>query len=104
MTLSSTREKILAILLLLVFVGFMLFIGKTQRDRHNNLKKQVADQKYLIEIVNKRTKEIEQLINDKKKGRRKDPFRCSDAKQYFNRINIAVDCSRIKNEVNGGAE
>jgi len=81
----------------------MLYIGKTQRDRHNSLKNTVADQQYLISMVNQRTRVLEQLVRDKKKGRRKDPFRCSDAKKYFNQIEITVDCERIEDEVNGGA-
>ena len=35
-----------------------------------------------------------------KKGKRVDPFRCSDAKHYFEKQGIDVDCARIEKEVN----
>lgn len=33
-------------------------------------------------------------------GRRDDPFRCSDAREYFEKLEIEVDCQRIDFEVN----
>lgn len=33
-------------------------------------------------------------------GRREDPFRCSDAKEYFHQVGVEVDCQRINEEVN----
>ncbi len=35
-----------------------------------------------------------------KKGRRKDPFRCSDAQEYFHKVGVEVDCQKIIKEVN----
>lgn len=34
------------------------------------------------------------------KGRRTDPFRCSDAKEYFHKVGVEVDCQKIEKEVN----
>lgn len=34
------------------------------------------------------------------KGERFDPFRCSDAKKYFEKLGVEVDCEKIDKEVN----
>ncbi|MHA1401535.1 MAG: hypothetical protein ACTSQE_14390 [Candidatus Heimdallarchaeaceae archaeon] len=38
--------------------------------------------------------------NDNNSGRRVDPFRCSDAKYYFEKVGVEVDCRSIDCEVN----
>lgn len=38
--------------------------------------------------------------SSKPQERRTDPFRCSDARVYFEQVGVSVDCDKIECEVN----
>lgn len=98
---NSTKFKITAICFLILIVIFALYIGYTARKEQKMMKETIADQQYTLELIVQRAEEVDLLLTDKKNGRRKDPFRCSDAKKYFKNLGVSIDCEKIEREVNG---
>ena len=56
---------------------------------------------YVLHIKRFQILEIRSLYETQISGKRVAPFHCSDAKEYFAKINVIVDCERIEEEVNG---
>lgn len=71
---------------LLMMVGLVLYVIHLQEGT--------------ITKLEERTQVIEKLVDDRLKGKRVDPFRCSDAEHYLQALNVDVDCKRIESEVN----
>ena len=84
------KARIFGVFSIILVIVFSLYMGNEQRK----IKRITDGQSQGIAMLKK-------IITDKKKGRRKNPFRCSDAKYYFSKLNIDVDCSQIEEEVNG---